>query len=239
MTNPHPRALSALFASAKCVLFDFDGPVCDLFSGHTAKRVAQALAGELGLRGGDPAHVSEAVGERDPLAVLRTVAGLYANPELVGHLERRLTAEEVEATRSAEATPGADLLIRTLRDGGFVLAVTTNNSATAVHHYLESRGTADCFRPHVHGRMSDPALLKPDPHCLGRALESTGSAAADALMIGDSWADREAARRLGIPFIGYAKNHRKWEALGAEDGVTVGRLELLVEAVKDVRGQRR
>nr|WTB32151.1 HAD hydrolase-like protein [Streptomyces sp. NBC_00830] len=239
MTNPHPRALSALFASAKCVLFDFDGLVCDLFFRHTAKRVAEALAGELGLRGGDPARVSEAVGERDPLAVLKAVADLYTNSDLVGHLERRLTAEEVKAAESAEATPDADELIHTLRGEGYVLAVTTNNSAAAVNHYLEDRGTADCFGRHVHGRMPDPALLKPHPHCLGRALESTGSAAADALMIGDSWADREAARRLGIPFVGYAKNRRKWEALGAGDGVTVERLELLVAAVKDVRGQRR
>ncbi|MFJ7948213.1 HAD family hydrolase [Streptomyces sp. NPDC096354] len=239
MTNPHPRALSALFASAKYVLFDFDGPVCDLFSGHTAKRVAEALAGELGLRGVDPAGVSEPVGERDPLAVLQAVARLYADPDLVGYLERRLTAEEVIATESAEATPGAELLIHTLRDEGYVLAVTTNNSATAVNRYLAGRGMADCFGRHVHGRVPDPALLKPHPHCLRRALESTGSAAADALMIGDSRADREAAQTLGIPFIGYAKNHRKWEALGAEDGVTVGRLELLVEVVKGVRGQRR
>ncbi|MET8325070.1 HAD hydrolase-like protein [Streptomyces sp. NPDC005181] len=239
MTNPHPRALSALFASAKCVLFDFDGPVCDLFSGHTAKRVAEALADELGLRGGDPASVSEPVGERDPLAVLQAVAGLYADSDLVGHLERRLTAEEVKATESAKATPDADVLIHTLRDEGYVLAVTTNNSATAVNHYLAGRSMVDCFGRHVHGRMRDPALLKPHPHCLGRALESTGSAAADALMIGDSRADLEAARTLGIPFIGYAKNHSKWEALGAEDGVTVERLELLVEAVKGVRGQRR
>ncbi|WP_406321799.1 HAD family hydrolase [Streptomyces sp. NBC_01637] len=239
MTNPHPRALSALFASAKCVLFDFDGPVCDLFSGQTAKRVAEALAGELGLHGVDPASVSEPVGERDPLAVLQAVAGLYADLDLVGHLERRLAAEEVKATESAEATPDADLLIHTLRGEGCVLAVTTNNSATAVNHYLAGRSMVDCFGRHVHGRMPDPALLKPHPHCLRRALESTGSAAADALMIGGSRADREAAQTLGIPFIGYAKNHRKWEALGAEDGVTVERLGLLVEAVKDVRGQRR
>ncbi|MFE5106611.1 HAD family hydrolase [Streptomyces sp. NPDC056663] len=239
MTNPHPRALSALFASAKCVLFDFDGPVCDLFSIHTAKRVAEALASELGRRGVDPASVSESAGERDPLAVLKAVASLHADLDLVGHLERRLTVEEVKATESAKATPDADLLIHTLRDEGYVLAVTTNNSATAVNHYLAGRNMVDCFGRHVHGRMPDPALLKPHPHCLRRALESTGSAAADALMIGDSRTDREAAQTLGIPFIGYAKNHRKWEALGAEDGVTVERLELLVEAVRGVRGQRR
>ncbi|MFD0023385.1 HAD family hydrolase [Streptomyces sp. NPDC058382] len=239
MTHPHPRELQALFASAKCVFFDFDGPVCDLFSDHTSVLIAGVLAGELAAHGGDPALVRAHEGGRDPLAMLKAVADAGAGRALVARLERRLTDEEVRAAGSADPTPDADQLIRLLHEEGYGLAVTTNNSADAVARYLGRQGTADCFGRHIHGRAPDPRLLKPDPHCLGRALESTGSAAADALMIGDSPADLLAARALGVPFIGYAKNDHKRGQLGSGRAVVVRRLRSLVEVVQGAAAEQR
>ena len=40
MTDPHATELRDLLAATKCVLFDFDGPVCRLFAGHPAAAVA-------------------------------------------------------------------------------------------------------------------------------------------------------------------------------------------------------
>jgi phosphoglycolate phosphatase len=71
----------------------------------------------------------------------------------------------------------------------------------------------DYFGEHVHGRMPDPQLLKPDPHCLRRALETTGSTAAESLMIGDSVADYQAAREAGVAFLGYARSEIEHGAL--------------------------
>ncbi|WP_393059511.1 HAD family hydrolase [Streptomyces sp. LN549] len=232
MTDPQPRELQALFASAKCVYFDFDGPVCNLFSGHTSTRIAALLAGELVAAGSDPGLAGGPACESDPLAILKAVADAGPNRELVARLESRLTQEEVTAAGSADPTEDADRLIRTLHRLGYGLAVTTNNSPEAVARYLGRRGTAHLFGGRVHGRVpGNPWLLKPHPDCLVRALESTGTAAADALMIGDSRADLLAADALGMPFIGYARNDDKRRALGAGPGVVVRQLTTLAHAL--------
>ncbi|MFE7108315.1 HAD family hydrolase [Streptomyces sp. NPDC057575] len=231
MTDPHPSQLQALFSSAKCVLFDFDGPICSLFSSHSAPVVAQMLVDELRACGCDPAPVVDRAPPNDPLALLRSVPSAYSDPGLVVSVERRLTVEELRAAGSAEPTRHAKQLIRLLHGGRFDLAVTTNNSAGAVSSYLRAHGLADCFGEHVYGRVSDPALLKPDPDCLLRALDSTGVSAASALMIGDSLADQQAADVLGVPFIGYAKSQAKREVLSAGEGTVVQDLKSLVEAL--------
>jgi phosphoglycolate phosphatase-like HAD superfamily hydrolase len=51
--------------------------------------------------------------------------------------------------------------------------------------------------------------LKPDPHCINRALDAMAAAPATALMIGDAPTDLLAARAAGVPFLGYARNERK------------------------------
>jgi beta-phosphoglucomutase-like phosphatase (HAD superfamily) len=206
----------ALLGRARCVLFDFDGPVAHLFGRHPAFRIADALrrrAEELGL----PA--SELRGVSDPLRVLRIAAGLDRSGRIASQLEERLSREEVRAAATAPPTPYADRLVRSLVGSGRQIAITTNNSARAAAAYLERRNLGRHFGPHVHGRATDPALLKPHPDCLRRAMVSTGTAAADCLMIGDSPADFVAADSAGVPFLGYARNDRKAEALrraGAE-----------------------
>ncbi|MBQ0987847.1 HAD-IA family hydrolase [Streptomyces sp. F63] len=141
----------------------------------------------------------------------------------VAELERLLAAEEVRAAACAEPTPYADELVQRLHATGHALAVTTNNAAEAAETYLERRGLAELFRPHVHGRVTEPWLLKPDPDCLHRALRSTGHDAAMALMIGDSTADLLAARAAGVRFLGYARDETRRRRLldaGAELAVT-------------------
>ncbi|MDQ1009930.1 phosphoglycolate phosphatase-like HAD superfamily hydrolase [Streptomyces sp. V4I23] len=218
MTDSHPTAVFALLATAKCVLFDFDGPICHLFSGHPSQQVAAELRdwivrnvpGDVPV-GADRSH--------DPLALLRATATRYPGSDLVTAMERQLTEHELRAVVAAEPAEGAGDLIRGLDGAGFRLAVTTNNSASAVRSYLDREGLTLHFGPHIHGRMPDPHLMKPHPNCLSQALETTGSTAAESLMIGDSAADYEAAAHLGVPFLGYASNERKRSEL-EEAGAT-------------------
>ncbi|MFI6124779.1 HAD family hydrolase [Streptomyces sp. NPDC051064] len=202
---------AALLSAAHCVLFDFDGPLCDLFAGRPAAGVAARLAEALRVFGCDPEVL--AAGTDDPLALLQRIAKHYGDGPATDHAERCLTAEEAEAADSATPTKHALELIGALDTGGWRQAVTTNNSPGAVARFLRRHGSAVLADEHIHGRTSDPALLKPDPHCLVRALESTGTAAAAAVMLGDSPADCLAAKAVGVPFIGYAVNERKRRAL--------------------------
>lgn len=202
--------LVALLEPATCVMFDFDGPVCRLFAGHPAAAVTNDLVERVRLRDRSDLLSPADAATQDPHAVLRALDRQAAREaQLVAELEVLLTDHELRAARSATPTEGAEELIHALHATGRTLAITTNNSASAVSSYLNIHGLLACFEPHIHGRGQDPRLLKPHPDSLVRALKSTGASAAEALMIGDAPADHAAARQAGVAFIGYARNEAK------------------------------
>ncbi|MBJ6645294.1 HAD family hydrolase [Streptomyces sp. BSE7-9] len=233
-TETEPNDLRNVIEGARVVLWDFDGPVCRLFAGHSAERVARDLVDWLegrGLHGllDEPARES-----LDPHVVLRAVDRRHPGSDLVAELEERLTQEELKATASARPTPYADPLVRTWTAVGARLAITTNNSPRVVKEYLTSRGLLPCFAPHLYGRTQELSYLKPHPHCVQRALNAMGAAPSTALMIGDTPSDFLAARAAGVPFLGYARNERKTKVLeeaGAE--MIVGSLEPVLKAVRE------
>lgn len=198
-----------LIEAAKCVLFDFDGPVCHLFRDRPTPAIAQRLREVARAGEEDRVRLPET---SDPLEIL---SAAFEVPDLVERgvardIEQALTKEEVEAAPGAFPTAYADTLIRTLAATGRQLAIASNNSSQAVERYLRTRLTGDLFTGRIHGRSPDgPPRLKPDPDCVLRALASTGTPARDALMIGDAPRDLEAARAAGVPFLGYARNEHK------------------------------
>lgn len=208
-----------LIKRARLVLFDFDGPICRLFAGHSARRIASEQIHWIEEWGPRGLLTEEERAQLDPHAVLRAVAARHPGSDLITEIEEQLTQEELKAAVTALPTPYADPVIQTWVNVDARLAITTNNSARAVTKYLDSRGLTHCFAPHIYGRTQDLDLLKPNPHCLNRALGATGAAPSAALMIGDAPTDYEAAERAGVAFLGYARNERKAELLkesGAE-----------------------
>ncbi|MBB5927675.1 HAD family hydrolase [Streptomyces echinatus] len=225
--------LRSLIEGARVVLWDFDGPICRLFARHKAERVAAELVDWLAGRGLHDLLGGSEHDALDPHAVLRAVDLRRPGSDLVAELEERLTQEELKAAGSAWPTAYADPLIRTWTATGSRLAITTNNSPKVVRAYLDGRGLTACFAPHIYGRTTDLHLLKPDPHCLNRALSAMGSAPSAALMIGDSPSDLAAANDAGVPFLGYARNERKGKLLReAGAGCVTGSLEPLLLALR-------
>lgn len=213
--------LRELFHTATCVLFGFDGPVCRLFAGYPAAGVAADLFDWLRRQGRVNLLPEDDARSDDPHAVLRAVALAAPGSDFLAELEAELTRHELRATDTADPTPAAGELIRTLQSRDYGLAITTNNSASAVERYLTAHGLADYFGQHIHGRTRDLLRLKPDPDCLLRALDSTGIAAGQALMIGDTPADCIAARKAGVAFVGYARNERKRNLLAGVGATTI------------------
>ncbi|GAA4787183.1 HAD family hydrolase [Streptomyces ziwulingensis] len=190
----------------RVVLWDFDGPICRLFARHSAARIADDLVRWLEGRGlhellGRPERESG-----DPQALLRAFDRARPGDDRVRELEELLTQEEIRATGSALPTPYTDPLIRTWTAVGARQAVATNNSPRAVTGYLAARGLLPCFAPHIYGRGRQVRHLKPDPHTLESALRATEVPPSAAVFIGDSAVDHEAARRAGVPFLGYARD---------------------------------
>jgi phosphoglycolate phosphatase-like HAD superfamily hydrolase len=210
-----------LVTRARFVLWDFDGPICRLFAGHPADAVAREMRDWLGHQGLLHLLTEEEQRAADPHVILRAVDERHPGSDLVTALEELLTHHELLAVPSARPTPYADPLIRTWTAVGARLAVTTNNSARTATAYLTTRGLLGCFAPHLYGRTHELHQLKPDPHHLNRALGALGASPEEALMIGDSPSDAQAAAHAGVPFLGYARNDDKEKALRAADATTI------------------
>jgi HAD superfamily hydrolase (TIGR01509 family) len=228
-TAPSTAELRKLLGSVQCLLLDFDGPVCRLFSGYPAEAIASMLRDHLA---GHPVPVTDPqlTAGGDPHAILRACG----RPELVAELEVLLTAAEEAAARSAEPTPLAGEFIEAAANSGLALAITTNNAPSAVGNYLEEHGLDGYFGSRIFGRNAeDPALMKPDPDCLRRAMTDVGARPEESLMIGDSAADAAAAKAAGVAFLGYARSTDRVARLQQFDPnpVVVG-LRELVDAVR-------
>jgi HAD superfamily hydrolase (TIGR01549 family) len=94
--------------------------------------------------------------------------------------------------------PGADDLIRTLKERGHAVVLSSSAKSEEVDHYLGMLGSSDQIDDHT---MSDDVeATKPEPDVVEAAMEKAGTR--EAVMIGDSVFDCEAAKRAGIPSIG-------------------------------------
>lgn len=204
--------LAELLARARYVMFDFDGPLADLFSAHRAPDVARVLRDRIATWTVHPFGPPALTSPDDPHQILLDVAAVYQGAEWgyrVAELDKLLTEQEAIAASSARPTAHSDSLVRRMVDRGRTVAVTTNNAVDAVRGYLSGRQIESLFHGRIHGRAANPLLMKPNPACLAEALRSTGAKPGESLMVGDSRTDYEAAQALGIPFLGYAKDPRK------------------------------
>lgn len=93
--------------------------------------------------------------------------------------------------------PDVEAVLRELAASGWHMAVCTNKAQDAAESMLKSLGIRHYF---VAVRGGDVVSApKPDPRHLRETLQYSGFAADQAVMIGDSRADVDAAAGLGIP----------------------------------------
>ncbi|MGZ3115337.1 SAV_2336 N-terminal domain-related protein [Streptomyces sp. H62] len=168
-------------------------------------------------RQGDPIH---------PLDVLRAFADRDVGRLLAKHLDKL----ELRAVADARPTPHATAFVHALYSSGRRVRVITDYCPQAAYRYLDPRALPISG---IYGREPDPGRLMPDPDCLLRALRSPGVPARTAVVIGSSAAEHDAARQLGLRFIGLADTPAALRALrdaGCE--VTVPSLQPLLDAAR-------
>ncbi|MFJ4704136.1 HAD family hydrolase [Streptomyces anulatus] len=222
-------ALAEVLGATRAVLFDFDGPICDVFAGRPAPGVARHLADALSEF--DAALGSKAHSTDDPMEVLR-LAPQGGEPAL-RTIEEELTKAEVTAVRLAgPPTPGAAAALEAARASGRKVAIVSNNSAACVQAFLmlhELRHLVDA----VVGRAPYwPDAMKPDPHSLLMASNKLGTHPHDCTLIGDSVTDVKATKATGGRSIGYANKPGKERALGdAGADVVVTAMDVVAEAL--------
>ncbi|MFY1688030.1 HAD family hydrolase [Plantactinospora sp. WMMB782] len=196
------------------LLLDFDGPVCSIFSGYPAPRVAAELVALLDVEG--VATPPEVRREGDPLAVLRW-AGETCSRDLTAAVEEALCAAEMQAARVAAPTPFGREVILGAHARGVPVAVVSNNSAAAIEAYLTAHDLAPYVTPIIGRAYADPRRMKPNPGPVLNAVHALGVVPARCTLVGDSLSDIEAARAAGVAVIGYANRAWKVDAFTAAD----------------------
>ena len=107
----------------------------------------------------------------------------------------------------AAVYPGVVEGLQQMRDAGLQLACLTNKPLSFAKPLLQAKGL-DHFFIHVFGGDSFERK-KPDPLPLLKTCEALGVSPAQALMVGDSSNDAQAARAAGCPvvLVRYGYNH--------------------------------
>ena len=198
-------------STVRAVLFDMDGVLVDSFEAWLCLKNATALHFEC-----------PPVGREQFRAV-------YGQPteEDVRMFFPRQTVTEVEAfydahftdyTQHIEANLDATGVLATLRRMDVGVGVVTNTPSPLARRVLEGLGLA----PDELVGGSDVPAAKPAPDMVLRACGLLGVAPAEALMVGDSTYDRQAAGAAGVRFAG----------LGIDGDVRLGRLDEIIALVR-------
>ncbi len=214
-----------------CFLFDFDIPICHLFSNHPAYELAHRV--KLYLAKIDLLK-EEHLMELDPFVIFRDMQYLREhNVDVHMELEQEFTAWECTAAQSARPTEQATLLLTKLYEQKYPLAIVTNNSPKAVEIYLERMGISALLTGNIFGRSNaNVELMKPNPAYLLDAIEYLHVKQEECLMIGDSITDFQAACGAGVSFLGFSNTSLKCAKLlhvGADN--VIRSYDSLLEAI--------
>lgn len=218
--------LGAATCTARALLLDFDGPVCNVFgriSDATVKRVLMRQVLELGVQIPDLGRTT------DPFEVLRFA--YRTDPDVAFEVSNKLALLERRALVGMRPTTGVVDLIHEWRRRKGEVAIVSNNSATAISYFLKFHGLDECIAYVSARETGDVSLLKPDPHLVLKAIRVLGVANAEALLVGDSLSDFVAAEAASVPSVMYLSKPRKAEVFRREPVVATTTVATITQVI--------
>jgi HAD superfamily hydrolase (TIGR01509 family) len=182
-------------AAFSAIAFDVDGTLIDSNGAH-ANAWARALT-EHGFPH-EPAAIRALIGMGSD-KLLPRVAGLDVDSPRGQAILARKKALFDEQLPRLRPTRGARALVAFLRERGRSLVVATSADEQEMDAILAQAGVADLIPRRTSSDDADRS--KPDPDIVRAALARAKAEPRDAVMIGDTPYDVEAARRAGVDAI--------------------------------------
>jgi phosphoglycolate phosphatase/AHBA synthesis associated protein len=175
----------------KAVLFDLDGVLIDSRDAwyHLLCDAARAFGHPVLHRG----EFDESFGQGVEADAKQFFPGT-APADLLDHFDAHFLDYAHHVLVSPDAVPA----MNALGSRGIVTAVVTNTATPLARETIRGAG----LEPDAIVGTSDEVPEKPEPDMLLAACERLGVEPGEALMVGDSRFDREAARAAGIRFVG-------------------------------------
>jgi len=210
----------------RAVLFDLDGVLVDSYG--VWFHVMNAVARDLGY----PAITREDFAAGWGQGIEQDVARFYGRHG-VPELERRYEAAYPRHMRHLRFDPAAGAVLSALRQDGVGSALITNTPAPLARAIVaRGRLALDVV---VGG--TDVARGKPAPDMVLRACELLRVAPDEAVVVGDTAYDRDAARAAGAAFAGLRfDGERRLERLGQVLELVATSHEALVPGTMDAPG---
>ncbi len=190
----------------RAALIDLDGTLVDTVGDFTV--ALNATLSELSLPALAPADIERRVGKGSEHLIRSTLQAAGGAPSLY---ERAWAAYQrhydAANGRHARVYPGVHEGLAFLRDRGVRMACVTNKPGRFARDLLQAKSLQGFF-DHVFGGDAF-AERKPHPLPLRMAAQALGADTAQALMVGDSSNDAQAARAAGCPvvLVTYGYNH--------------------------------
>ncbi len=180
------------------VIFDVDGTLVDSNDAH-----ARAWVEALRAHGHAVAfeHLRRLIGMGGDKLLPAAIGVSAESPEGKAIAERRGRIFRERELPDLQPFPGAHDLLRTLEGRGLRLAVASSAQEDELTPLLRIAGAEG----RLEGRTSgdDVDRSKPDPDAVADALARLRCGPREAVMIGDTPYDMEAARRAGVDAIGF------------------------------------
>ena len=223
-TSPH-AALDAILSSARHLIFEFDGPICDL----TAAMPSQdTLAGQLrALITAEGASLPATITSASrPAEILSAATAI--SPDLAAEIDAHLTHAEVTAAQSARPAAYVHEALAACRDSGRNPAILSYHAAQAVTDYLTRHSLTE-QAGHVTALPAyPPGHLQPAAFLLEETVRAIGATPEECALITASPASTDTAHSLGMPVIGYATTP------AASDQLTAAQADCLIPSLADL-----
>ena len=181
----------------RAVILDIDGTL--IYSNDEHTQAFLLAAEELGFPCPDFAEVRRMIGMGGDKLIPAAFGFEAESPKGKALDERKGEIFRARFAPHLQPTPGARALVERLRREGIKLVVATSANEEDLEILLKQAGVADLLEDRT--SSDDVEESKPEPDLVLAALRLAGVSAKEALMLGDTPYDVEAATRAGVGIV--------------------------------------
>lgn len=192
----------------KALIFDLDGTLID--SAPDLRTACNKVLVHHGRREISLDEVMKFIGNGAPKLIERAFRA--TGDEVSGDEVQTLTQEFLAFYTGHEADetrpyPGVMETLQKLKDAGYRMALCTNKPKAPTVNLMDELGMSDFFEVVLGG--DELERKKPDPQMIHHVVQEMGVEVGDAVMIGDSPNDIDAAKNAGMKNIAVSYGYRK------------------------------